>query len=1134
MCAPLTLAQTTAAQLGGRITDQTGALVAGASVVVTNSDTGIKNETASNDQGNYTVPLLEPGTYQISINKSGFRPVTRSGVTLHVNQTARIDFSLELGTVTETVFVKDETPLLEATRASLGAVVENRNIVNLPLNGRNPFDLVFLTPGAQEYNRSNLPGNSIPLTNFSINGGPAMANEVLLDGIPDTSPQFNQFTVIPSIDAVQEFKVQTNNMSAEFGRTTGGVVNVVMKSGSNSLHGTLYDFLRNNAFDANNFFNNATGQTKPVYRYNQFGGSVGGPIHKDKTFFFGNYEGLRRQNANTFLLTMPRNAQRVGDFSQMRAQNGQPIQIYDPMTSRQLADGSYLRDIFPNDQIPTSRINPISSKILGFWPAPNLPGNPITGINNFISNAADVYGEDQFTIRIDHSISDNNRLFGRISWSGNTDHPPQVYGNIANPGAGLSRMRYWNAALNDTHVFSPYTFATFRVGFTRLNDFGAPYSQGYNAAQLGFPAYFANAFPLSTFPSITVNNYTVTAGGATDSIGPVAGASDNNISNSYTAQTDITNVRGKHVIKAGFEYRLFRLDGFRPSIPTFTFTPNFTQGPDPTKGSPTAGDSFAGFLLGNPSAGNVITKPTQDTQTYYYAAFIQDDYKITKHLTLNLGLRFEIENLRTDRYNRLNYLDFNSPSPLQVPGFPQLRGGYQFVGVNGNPREQADVDRSFSPRFGFAYQFDPKMVVRGGYGIFVAPRTGWDFNKFGQDGYSAQTSLVASIDGITPNVTLLNPYPNGFVQPSGSSLGMLTSVGAALSSIDRDQKSTYLQQWNFDIERTLPGDVVIDAAYAGSKGTHLVQGLEYDQLPDQYLSLGNKLIQRIPNPFLGLIPATQALGTPTITYGQLLRPYPQFTGFAAVGSTSGSSIYHSLQMRVEKRFAHGFNALVSYTNGKLIDDGSPGRNTTFGSVPAYQDNNDRRLERSISSQEISQQLSIAYRYELPFGPGKAFFAGSNPMISRLIGGWQINGIHSFRTGMPLALTTAVNNTGSMGGGSRPNSTGKSAELSGPVSQRLNRYFDTSQFTLPDAYTFGDVARTLPDVRGPGLIDFDFSLIKSTQIRERARLQFRAEAFNAFNHPNFGLPGTVAGSTSFGVINSAGDARILQLALKLIF
>ena len=657
----------------------------------------------------------------------------------------------------------------------------------------------------------------------------------------------------------------------------------------------------------------------------------------------------------------------------MRAQNGQMIQVYDPLTSRQVAGGAFLRDQFPGNVIPASRINPISKKMLSFWPEPNLPGDPVTSILNFISNASEKYGVDQFNVR---STTPSPTPTASSAACPGTVPSLRRRTSTATPetqASGRQLFTQRNVALNDTHAFSPHTFATFRAGFIRLRDSGQPFSIGYDPAELGFPSSFVNAFSLPAFPSITVNNYTITnVGFGTGSIGPVVGALLNNISNGYTAQSDVTHIRGKHVFKVGMEYRLFRLHGFRPAIPTFTFSPNFTQGPDPTKGSPTAGDSFASYLLGTAANGNVQMKPTQDTQTYYFGAFLQDDYKITSRLTLNLGLRHETENLRTDRYNRLNYLDFNSRSPLQAPGLPELRGGLRFTGVDGNPREQARVNHMLEPRFGFAYMARSTTVIRGGYGIFAAPRTGWDFGSFGQAGYSATTSLIASIDGITPNVNLSDPYPNGFVRPSGSSLGMLTDVGGGLNSIDRDQKSIYLQQWNFNIQQSLPGDVVIDAAYAGSKGTHLLQALQYNQLPDQYLSKGNELITRVPNPFYGLIPATQALGTATVAAGQLLRPYPQFNGFATIGSTSGSSIYHSFQMRVEKRFSHGFTSLLSYTNGKLIDDGGPGRNAFFGSVPNFQNNNNRKLERSISSQEVSQRLSIAATYDLPLGKGKRF------------------------------------------------------------------------------------------------------------------------------------------------------------------
>ncbi len=1122
--APAAMAQTTAAQLTGRILDSSGAVVVNAAITATNSATEVRHTTTSNELGNYTVPLLEPGTYSVKVESQGFRPIERPGVTLHVNQVARIDFTMEVGSVTESLSVIGEAPLLQASEASLGAVVDNTKIVNLPLNGRNPFDLVFLAPGALMYNRRDLPGNNIPLTNLSINGGPAMSNEVLLDGIPDTSPQYNQYAIIPSIDAVEEFKVQTNNMSAEFGRTSGGVINVSMKSGTNQLHGTAYEFLRNSALDASSWFSNATGRPKPPFRYNQFGATTGAPIRKDKTFFFGSYEGMRRRTGSTLLFSTLTAEQREGDFRQTRAQNGQVIQIFDPLTSRLLPNGGYQRDPFPSNSIPSNRVNPVSRKLLPYWPQPNLPGDRVTGINNVISNASEIYTIDQVTARIDHAFTAANRLFGRISWNSSLVTPPDIYGNLATPIYGPQLFTQRNAALNDTHAFTAHTFATFRVGFTRLRDSATPPGMGVDPTELGFPAYMRRG--VIGFPSVQLAGYVP---GLIPNVSLGSPSVINNISNAYTAQSDVTHIRGSHVLKAGLEYRLFRLHGNRPYFPSFSFNAGYTQGPDPTRGSPTAGHAAASFLLGTASGGSLENRPTQDTQTQYFAAFLQDDYRITPNLTLNFGLRFEQENLRTDRYNRLTFLDFDSPNPLKAPGVGPLRGGLQYVGVGGNPREQAKVARNFCPRFGFAWQWSTRRVVRGGYGIFIAPRTGWDFGSFAQTGFLAATSLVSSPDGITPTTFISDPYPNGFVEPTGSTLGLLTNVGAGLSGIDRNQKGIYVQQWNLGLQQTLAGGYLVEVAYAGSKGTHLYQALEYNQLPDRYLALGSELIRRIPNPFFGIIPATQPLGSAQISAGQLLRRYPQFNAFTATGSTSGSSSYHSLQVRAEKRLSRGFTYLVSYTAGKLIDDGAPGRNASFGPTPNFQNHNNRKLERSISSQEVSQRVSIAATYDLPFGRGNA-----PAPITRLISGWQINSIVSLQSGIPLSLTTSVNNTNSFGGGSRPNNNGRSAKLSGPTVERLNRYFDTSVFSLPSPFTFGNTSRTLPDVRAPGQVNFDLSLLKNTKITERTSLQFRAEAFNAFNNTNFGAPGQSIGSPAAGVISSAGAARILQFALKLYF
>ncbi|MBI3693329.1 MAG: TonB-dependent receptor [Acidobacteria bacterium] len=1136
------LAQTPAGEVMGRIIDPNGAVVPGARVTLLNVDTGAKREATSNNLGYYTVPVLPPGNYQASVQASGFKPITRSGIVLHVNQRAQIDFFLELGEVKEAVVVTANVPLLQTTEASLGAVVDNRKIADLPLNGRNPFDLVALTPGSVFYGRPSLPGNNIPLTNFSTNGGPSLSNEVLLDGIPNTVGQFNQLAIIPSIDATQEFKVQSNSVAAEFGRTGGGVVNVSLRSGSNQFHGTVYDFLRNDKLDANNWFNNQTGRARPPFRYNQFGGTLGGRIVRDKTFFFVSYEGLRQRTGKTFLFTVPREDLRQGDFSRLQTSTGQLAEVFDPLTTLVTPDGrGRVRDQFPGNRIPRSRMDPVAVKMLEYWPPPNLPGDPRTGANNFISTEPEKFSTNQANVRIDHNFASSHQFFGRLSRNATFVVPPNLFGNVANPASGPQGFTQWNTGVHDTWTITPVTIATFRLGFTRLRDKGEPLGLGFDITQLGFPAAYAAAQKVRVFPQMTVTGMVVSnIGFGSSSIGAVGSALLNNVANTYTAAGDTTLVRGRHVVKLGADARLFRYHGLRPvnGGGIFSFTSDFTQGPDPNRGGPAAGNAFASFLVGTVASGSIEFRDSQDYQSYYLAFFVQDDIRASSRLTLNLGLRWDAESSLTDRYNRLSFLDFDSPSPLQSPALGrQGRGGVGFVGVGGASRTLAGMALNrWAPRFGFAYQMARTLVVRGGYGIFYTPRTGQQGVYNGQEGFSSTTPHVASIDGFIPIGFLRDPFPSGFIQSVRSTQGLLTNVGLGVASMDRGQQASYLQQWNFAIQKSLPGLVAIEAAYAGSKGTRLAGDLQWNQIPDQFLNVGNELLRQVPNPFFGGIPANTSLGQSTIAQGQLLRPYPQFTGFASSQSTYGSSVYHSLQVRAERQFANGLTVLAAYTNGKLIDDGAPGRFGFLGSVPAYQNHNNRRSERSISSQEVSQTLVFSYVYELPIGPGKPFLSAASGWGPLLLGGWQVNGITSFLAGFPLALTTASNPTlGRVGSGNlRPDNNGRSAKLDGSVAQRLNRYFDTSVFSQPEPWKFGNTARTLPDVRTPGVANFDFSIVKNTTLLEHHRLQFRAEAFNVFNHPNFGGPNTVFGAPGFGAITSARAARIVQLALKWSF
>ena len=447
---PGLLAQNTTAQLTGRVTDSSGAIITGARITVKGVLTGVLRESASNEAGNYTAPLLEPGTYDVVVEKQGFATFTQNGITLHVDQVARIDFQLRVGAVHETVSVTADAPLLQEAEAALGTVIENNNILEMPLNGRNPFDLVFLAPGAVQYERLDLPGNNIVLSNMSINGGPSMMNEVLLDGIPNTSPQHNQYALVPSIDAVQEFKVQTNSMSAEFGRTGGGVINVTMKAGTNQLHSTLYEFLRNSALDANNWINKRVGSPKAKFVFNQFGATLGGPVKKNKVFFFANYEALRRRLGKPVLFSVPTLEQRQGDFTKTLNQSGQLIAIYDPMTTR--ASGSAnIRDLFPGNVIPKDRFDPAAAKLMKYWGAPNLPGEPLTGLNNFLSSKSEQYSVDQLHARVDYNLSSKLQVFGRFSWNSSQILPPNVFDNIANPASGPQVFTQRNVGLSGTY-----------------------------------------------------------------------------------------------------------------------------------------------------------------------------------------------------------------------------------------------------------------------------------------------------------------------------------------------------------------------------------------------------------------------------------------------------------------------------------------------------------------------------------------------------------------------------------------------------------------------------------------------------------------------------------------------------------
>ncbi|MDQ3258601.1 MAG: TonB-dependent receptor, partial [Acidobacteriota bacterium] len=690
-------------------------------------------------------------------------------------------------------------------------------------------------------------------------------------------------------------------------------------------------------------------------------------------------------------------------------------------------------------------------------------------------------------------------------------------------------------AVDDIYTFSSTLVGNVRYSWSRLSNVREPRSFGFDLAQLGFPAQLGTQIGLPAIPAVTVTGMGGSYSQQNVGIGALFGLSDliRFGLDTHSAQGNLTKIINRHTIKTGVDVRMYRFNTLQQPDTgnSFSFTPAFTQGPDPTRASQAAGYGFASFLLGT-GGGAVQIVPALALQQVYYGVFVQDDYKVTPRLTLNLGLRYDYEAPRTDRFNQLTQFDYEAAVPLQVPGM-NLRGALQFPGTNNRSRYHYKPDRNnFAPRFGFAYQLTSKTVVRGGGGIFYAPTTGVGgaATNFGASGFQAVTTFVGSLDGVTPTRFLNNPYPDGINQPTGSTLGTRTLLGQGILFADQNSVTPYAVQWNLNGQRALPGGVLFEVGYVGSRGVHLQADLILNQLPEQALRLGNSLRDLVPNPFFGLI-TTGPLAASTVSRAQLLRPYPHFDQVTAVNSTWGSSTYHGLLTKFEKRLRRGFNFIASYSFTKLIDDvGSAFGGESLGAT-GVQNYYDRRAERAISSLDAPHRLVLSYTYELPFGAGKRFLTSG--VAGKLLGGWRLNGITTFQSGVPLGVTTATNNTFAQGGGQRPNLL-RDPRL--PSDERtITRWFDTTAFTQPEPFTYGNAPRTIPGLRSDGENNTDFSIIKRTTFKERYNIEFRTEAFNVFNTPRFNPPNLAFGNPNFGTISAqANNPRIIQFGIKLAY
>ncbi len=1150
---PVTLqAQTTFGSITGTVTDATGAPAPGVQIALTNIDTADKREMATNNDGIYQFVNLTPGRYRVEAEKAGFKKFSRSPVVVEVQTTIRIDFALEVGEVTQTVEVTAQTPLLQPETSSLGQVVSQRAVNELPLNGRNPLNLVALVPSVVPQGQSmQNPNGTNPFGwgNYQIGGGMANQSATFLDGAPVNGGYINITALVPTQDSLQEFKVQTNNLEPEFGRFAGGVINFTTKSGTNEIHGTAWEYLRNKILNGNNFFDNKAGISRPAFTQNQFGFNFGGPVYipkvydgRNKTFFFVDYEGFRLREGQSFTETVPTAAERTGNFSGLMNSSGAQIPIYDPNSTvpDPTHPGLYARTPYPGNIIPNSLMNPTALKMQNLYPLPNTTGTAFTGVNNWIANGSVGGNNDETVVRLDQNISEKQHLFARYSYWSNLNLPINPLGNGVCQDRCTETFSTNNAVLDDVYTFSPTVIMNIEASYQRFSYDRTPLTMGYDLTQLGWPASLNSQVAFRDLPVPCISGYDPAGLFCSQGAGSVI--IDRNDDDRIAGS--ITKIAGSHTMKFGGEFLRTTHNYAQTNTPTGIF--NFDQGftsVDPLKPAGT-GNSYASFLLGYPSGGGASTPALVAGQQLYSGIYAQDDWKVTKKLTLNLGLRWEHDGPWTERFNRLVYFQPTTPNPILQNAGLAYNGSIGLVDSAGYGNRSAILPdwKQFAPRVGAAYQLMSHTVIRMGYGVFWLPNdVAWDYSPNNNPVNSIGTPFVSSINGgLTPYNNLANPFPQGILQPPGRNpVYQQSLLGQGFTIPFPSNPYGYAQQWNFDVQQELGNSMLLDVAYAGAKGTHLpIDTPQLNQLPDQYLSLGSQLVHSVPNPFYGSV--TQgSLAAKTVPYGQLLRPFPQYTGVGFAGAGIGDSSYQSLQVSFKKRFSNGASINVAYTFSKFISDTDTVTGwLEGGGVGGHQDWNNLRLDRSLASFDVPQRLVLSYVYDLPFGKGQTYLSHVNGFVNQIIGGWGMEGVTTLQSGFPLHFGTAQNLTNSFGGGSRPNIVyGCNEGISGSAQSRLNEWFNTSCLSQPAAFTFGSASRTDPHLEAPGIANWDMSAFKNFPFGHdgRLNLQFRAEFFNIFNRVQFGYPGQSLGTPQFGVIsNQANLPRLVQFALRFSF
>jgi hypothetical protein len=1030
-------AQAIFGSIQGTVSDETGAVLPNARVSARNVATGVTTPSATNEAGIFLVGDLRPGVYDVEVEAAGFARFAQRGITVRVEDRLRLDVRLKLGQVTESVEVKADAPLLQTESNTLGRVIEETAIKQLPLRGRNAFELALLTPGVLQRGDDEQP---------RLSGGRARTGEFVLDGSSITQPRRGQVFTQPNLDAIQEFKVQTSGLSAEFGRTAGGVVNATLKSGTNRFTGNVFEFHRNNSVNARNFF--AAGNPKLIQ--NQFGAIIGGPVVRDRLFFFGDFESFRQAEETLFNRTLPTPRMKAGDFTEFRQQ------IFDPSTQRPGASGRLARDPFPGNLIPRNRFDAPVPKIIEIYPDPNRPG--LT--QNFYRLSPNRTSNNKFDTRVDWRATDHDMVFWRYSWDHQLSDTPRAFRGSSGNALG-NFNRYLTGAVGWTRTITP----------TTLNDARVSYYRGIQerlldpipSAPLGIPNLnYAN------LPVFDVAGYN----GLGDAV-PF-----NPVDNGLQFQDIVTLVRGRHILKAGVDARTFPINDLQWQF-TASYTFSQVQTADPASPG-TTGHPFASLLLGH---ANTFDNSTLRGRFYYrskyFGTFFQDDFKVTPNLTLNMGLRYDVEqNPREIRQQGSNF-DLARGRPVTM-----VELGRNFIQF---------TDRvNFAPRFGFAWR--PlglsKTVVRAHYGIFYIPLTGRATSAFAR--FPVDQRLGIQSDGLNPAAILSRTPP---IVPS------VDGKGFAIDNKNEHAKLGSFQQWNFDIQHELAGGFLLQASYAGSVGRHLMMNQDWNVI-------------RIED--------VQRAGTGT----QAMRPYPDY-GFILSHDERQNSSYNALQMGLEHRFRSGLFFSVSYTFSKFLDYNEDNFSSMFPMDPY-----NLRLERGLSQSHFPHRWVSAVVYDLPFGKGRPWLSRGGA-ASYLAGGWQIASIVTLQSGDQVWITQSANTARTFSRQFRPNLI--ASPILAQEQRDRNRWFNTAAFQPPPPMTIGN-SNKFPGIEGPGLVSVDASLLRSFPIpaREAMRLELRGDFFNLPNRVNFSPPGGALGTPNFGRITGARLARTLQLGLKLWF